>query len=87
MKLNEQIFINYNFTILDSRYVYYSEDGITSIIITPSADGFFYPSICQMPEMAGMDEQIVFLKRIEFLEQLQKLFEVIFAENVIDEKK
>jgi hypothetical protein len=82
MKLNEQIFINYNFTILDSRYIYYGEDGITSIIITPSKDGFFYPSIFQMPEMSNMEEQIVSLNRIELLEELQNIFIVIFGKNV-----
>ena len=82
MKLNEQIFINYNFTKLDSRYIYYGEDGITSIILTTSEDGFFYPSICQIPEMSNMEEQIVSLNRIQVLEELQNIFIVVFGKNV-----
>lgn len=73
IKLNIYWFNKFGFELLVTHYVLYSEDGTSSITLTESADGYYYPSFTQMPELSSQSEQIVFLKRIEFVHELQNL--------------
>jgi len=84
IKLNIYWFDKFGFQLLKNRYVLYSEDGTSSIILTEINDGFFYPSFCQEPEISTQSEQIVSFKRIEFVHELQNLVYSLIGKELSD---
>lgn len=83
VKLTDELLINKaKFLMVGNHYVFHSEDLITSLLLIPSEDGYFYPQIFQEPEMSNEREQAVCLHRIEFFHELQNLLYTHFKTEI-----
>ena len=83
VKLNEDWLLRFGFNNLNYGYELALElDRLLQLVVS---NGDYYPQLIQLPEMSGLESQVVSLNLINYVHELQNLWYVLTGEELVAE--